>query len=109
GPVADPLAGLKVDEGDVERLLDGGRAPDRAARKLQTALDADVERAADALGALLGQPGQFADIVAGATLDLGDAAVLAFLGAVELEPRRQRLVAYVQDDVTKPRPTLALL
>jgi hypothetical protein len=32
--------------------------------------------------------------------------VLAFLCAVEVDPRRQRLVGYLNDDVTQRRPTL---
>ena len=42
-----------------------------------------------------------------ATAALGDteAAVLALVAAVELEPRRQRLVGYLNDDVTAARLT----
>ncbi|HYD10461.1 MAG TPA: AAA family ATPase, partial [Acidimicrobiales bacterium] len=38
-----------------------------------------------------------------------EAEVLDLLAAVEADPRLQRLVAYVQDDVNKTRPTLHLL
>ena len=38
-----------------------------------------------------------------------DVETLALLTAVELNPQRQRVVAYVQDSVQLPRPTLALL
>jgi hypothetical protein len=109
GPVADPLAGLKIDENDVDRMLEGPGDPNRSERKEQSALDKDIDRAGDALADALGKPGQFAELCTHARLDFGHAAVLSFLAAVELDPRRQRLVAYVQDDVTKPRPTLALL
>jgi AAA+ superfamily predicted ATPase len=109
GPVADPLAGLKIDEDDVDRLLDGPGDPNRGERKEQSGLDKDVDRAGEALAATLRQPGQFAELCANAALDFGPAAVLSVLAAVELDPRRQRIVAYIQDDVTKPRPTIALL
>ena len=109
GPAVDPLAGLKVDDADVERLLGEPPAAGRGERKVQAALDADVERGRAELAKLLAEPGQLAEIARGAQLDPTEAEVLSFLAAVELDPRRQRLVAYVQDDVTKPRPTLFTL
>jgi hypothetical protein len=109
GPVADPLAGLKIDEGDVDRMLEAPADLGRGERKEQAALDREVEQASEQLADVLRAPGQLSELAAGAALDFGQAAVLAFLAAVELEPRRQRLVAYIQDDVTRPRPTLAML
>ncbi|WP_034609102.1 ATP-binding protein [Cellulomonas sp. URHD0024] len=50
-----------------------------------------------------------ARIARNADLTRGDLEVLALLTAVEVDPRRQRLVAYVQDSVQLPRLTHASL
>ena len=52
---------------------------------------------------------RFALLATRAGLDEPAATVLAVLAAVEASPARQRLVAYLHDDMRLPRPTLALI
>ena len=106
----DPLAGLKIDDEDVEGLLRqlpglelvDGAAVDTVARALDIALD----QAQAALIEILRTDGLFARLVRAAELSLTEAQVLAVICAVELDPRRQRLVGYLNDDVTQRRLTL---
>ncbi|HVM53107.1 MAG TPA: ATP-binding protein [Acidimicrobiales bacterium] len=99
----DPFAGLQLTEADVDRLVagdEGGTAP------------AALVKAVDAARAGFGRAvagSQLGEVIDHARLDRAEAEVLALLAAVELDPRRQRLVAYLQDDVTRTRPTLHLL
>jgi hypothetical protein len=72
-------------------------------RQLESAV-ADIRAA---FRTWLEEPSLFAAVAAGAELDADAAEVLALLAAVEIDPRRQRLVAYVQDSVLLPRVTLA--
>jgi hypothetical protein len=99
----DPFAGLKLDEADVDRLLAG--AEDVAA---PTEADRDVERARAAAAASI-EGTALGQIAAHAQLGAVETEVLALLAAIELSPRRQRLVAYLADDVQQTRPTLHLL
>src|SRR5262249_12670782 len=107
GRAGDPLAGLKVDDADVARLvieLAGPAAapPARTVRAI-AALDTAIGGARARLAQ--GRTGMFAGIVAGAQLDPLEAEVLSVLVAVELDPRRQRLVGYLNDDITLRRCT----
>jgi hypothetical protein len=110
GRQPDPLAGLKTDDEDMERLLaelPGLDLPDPAAvSDMEDALAPAVAEARDAFVEQLRADGPFATLVRGARLDLAEAEVLAVLCAVEMDPRRQRLVGYLNDDVTQRRLTL---
>ena len=108
----DPLAGLRVTDEDVDALL--GELPGLEQRKGEmpqhvgaAAEQADgvVATAREEFVAGLAGPGPFADLVRSGWLDDLDAEVLALLCAVELDPRRQRLVGYLNDDVTLRRLT----
>ncbi len=50
---------------------------------------------------------QFDVVARNAGLSHEEVEVLGLLAAVELEPARQRLVSYIQNKVTLPRPSLA--
>jgi hypothetical protein len=106
----DPLAGLKTDDADLDRLLrelpglDGpgldattGIEEELAPAVAQARADLEVELAGDGL---------LAGLVRSARLDQSEAEVLVMLAAVEMDPRRQRLVGYLNDDVTQRRLTL---
>lgn len=106
----DPLAGLKVDEADLRALLeelpgldDPGTTGDEALA-YEDALPLVAARAE--LAAALTGGGALARLAAFARLDPLEAEVLALLCAVEADPRRQRLVGYLNDDVTQRRLTL---
>jgi AAA+ superfamily predicted ATPase len=105
----DPLAGLKVDDDDVERLLaelPGLESHDRSlVAELEGRLATAVEHARAELSRALAGGDPFARLVASARLGREEAEVLAVICAVEMDPRRQRLVAYLNDDVTQRRLT----
>lgn len=110
----DPLAGLKVDDDDVAALLaelpgletDGVAAGDR----LHAALEDHVAEARALLHeAVAAGADRFASLAHGARLAAPDVEVLAVVCAVEADPRRQRLVGYLHDDVTLRRVTPWLL
>ncbi len=108
GTAADPLAGLVVRDEAVDRLVG---APvdtisvDAIVDKFAGVLDATQQEFLEALDGAT----TFAQIVRHAALSVEEAQVFALCCAVELEPRRQRLVGYLQDDITQRRPTLHLL
>ncbi|MGN6522181.1 MAG: ATP-binding protein [Actinomycetes bacterium] len=95
-----PLAGLSVNDEDVLRLLDelpGLGAGDEAAVADVLAYTAPaIEKARAALA----NDTKFASFARNAGLNAADAEVLAVLAAVDLDPRRQRLAGYLNDDVT---------
>jgi len=105
-------AGLFV--GDVEidallRTLPGldGPAADLAAR-IRGVLDPVIELGRQRLETWLAWgTDPLAAIGRRCGLSLDEAAVLALVAAVEIEPQRQRTVAYVQDSIQLPRITLA--
>jgi ATP-dependent 26S proteasome regulatory subunit len=107
----DPLAGLKVDEDDLHALLaslpgleDLAATPDAA---LAYALAGPLEDARSRLRkTLLEGDDELACLVETACLNEREAEVLALLVAIEVDPRRQRLVGYLNDDITQRRPTL---
>jgi SpoVK/Ycf46/Vps4 family AAA+-type ATPase len=105
----DPLAGLKVDDDDVERLLaelPGLESHDRSlVTHLEERLATAVEGARAELRQALAGEGPFARLVTSARLGHEEGEVLAVICAVEMDPRRQRLVAYLNDDVTQRRLT----
>jgi AAA+ superfamily predicted ATPase len=112
GVPADALVGLRVRHDEVEQLLvefsggtviEGGPEPDEA---LVAAFDERIREArASFEDALATHPVLYA-LGVRLGLELGQAELLAFLCAVDLEPRRQRLLAYVQDDAAAVRPRL---
>ncbi|HYT39259.1 MAG TPA: ATP-binding protein, partial [Acidimicrobiia bacterium] len=102
----DPLAGLRIDDATAGRTIadlagDGGEAAEARA-----AFTVAVDQAREAFRASLAEPSPFSLVADAAGLDQAEAEVFALLCAVDLDPRRQRLVAYVNDDVTRRRPTL---
>ena len=108
GASADPLAGLVVREEAVDRLVGGIKDPGSVEMTMQTYATV-IHDARSAFVEALDGPSTFASIVRNAKLSLDEAEVFALCCAVELEPRRQRLVGFLQDDVTQRRPTLHLL
>lgn len=105
----DPLAGLKVDDADVELLL--GELPGLEYRMptptadLEEQLSGAVAEARAAFRALVDDGGHLGELARSAALDHQETEVLAVLCAVELDPRRQRLVGYLNDDVSARRLT----
>ena len=105
----DPLAGLKVDDGDLELLL--GQVPglevaSARAEEVEEATAGEVSLAVKHFDQSLTGDGRFATLARRACLELDDAVVLALLCAIESDQRRQRMVAYLNDDVTARRATL---
>jgi hypothetical protein len=105
----DPLAGLKVDDGDVANLLAElpglERSDDSSLADIEDALAGHVTEARAAFEEGAGPDTPFGRLVAAAQLTPIEAEVLAVLCAVEVDPRRQRLVGYLNDDVTQRRLT----
>ncbi|MGC4153593.1 MAG: ATP-binding protein [Propionicimonas sp.] len=105
-------AGWFVTDADVEAILAGlpgldGADPARAA-ELEQRLAGDLEaRRTEFVASLDG--GRFGGLAGRAGLDEPGATVLALLAAVERSPQRQRLIAYLHDDMRLPRLSLGLL
>jgi AAA+ superfamily predicted ATPase len=105
----DPFAGLKVDAQDVDALLadlvgaETGATTEAAAVEQQLA--PQVAAARQELAIALQQDNAFARLAVSARLDDKEIEALALVCAVELDPRRQRLVAYLNDDVSQRRLT----
>jgi ATP-dependent 26S proteasome regulatory subunit len=104
----DPYAGLRITEADVEDAAGDLAAPDRWS-DARAEWDAEVGAAQVRFAECLAAPTRFAALAARAGLTVEEAEVFSVLCAVEADPQRQRLVAYVQDDVTKPWPTIEML
>lgn len=106
-------AGWFVTDADVEAILAGlpgldGADPARADEVLERlAPQLDAERTAF-VDSLRGAD-RFALLAGRARLDEEAATVLALLAAVEASAQRQRLVAYLHDDMRLPRLSLGLL
>jgi AAA+ superfamily predicted ATPase len=107
GREPDPLAGIRILDEQAELLLAslelGAIGP-----ALEDG-DALVAEGRARLHASIAEGGRLAEIRRHAALGDADVEVLALLLAIELDLRRQRLVAYLQDDVTRTRPTLQFL
>lgn len=105
----DPLAGLRVEDADVAQLLAELPGLDRDGPPADAPGAADADRAVaearEGFHAGLATRGPFPDLVGNAGLGPLEAEVLAILCAVEMDPRRQRLVGYINDDVTLRRLT----
>ncbi|HET9690395.1 MAG TPA: ATP-binding protein [Acidimicrobiales bacterium] len=114
----NPLAGYTVDDAEVDALLAGLPGLDRepplvVADDLRKVLDEADDRVHEArrdfeawLEGGLDGAGRFPTLCEHARLGLVDAEVLALLLAVEVDPRRQRLVGYIADDITLRRLTM---
>lgn len=105
----DPMAGLKVDDDDVASLLAGLPGLELGAAGEAEQVEQVLGDAVDATRADLADDLEGDDALAGvaraARLSATEAEVLALLVAVETDPRRQRLVGYINDDVTLRRLT----
>ncbi len=107
GPPAD-IPGLYVDEAEADRLM--RPPPESAATAAERAhVRSLVEPLRAAFHTLLHTPSRFLDLSRHAGLTAEEAEVFAFLAAVELDERRQRLAVYLQDSIHLPRITLATL
>lgn len=95
----DLLGGLRVERDEVEAILD------------RTRVEHDVASAVDpgAFRDALGGDDPFTDVCVGGGLTVEEAEVLAVLAAVELDQGLQRVVAWMQDDLTRPHVTVGLL
>jgi AAA+ superfamily predicted ATPase len=107
GPMTDRLAGLRIDDREIDHLLAGSDGSAAAADS------GDIDPAAASLASArqrlvdsLSADNPFATIVGNAELDQEEAELLAVVVAAEMSLRRQRLLAYLQDDVTKPQLVL---
>jgi hypothetical protein len=109
----DPLAGLKVDNDDLARLLAELPGLQQADPALIAAVEqetsASVGQARDLFFAASSEFDVFSRIVRFAQLSSLEAQVLAVACAVEVDPRRQKVVGYLNDDVTQRRVTLFTL
>ncbi|MCW5954067.1 MAG: hypothetical protein KIT69_17590, partial [Propionibacteriaceae bacterium] len=113
GVVPREAAGWFVTDADVEAILAGlpgldGADPAKAAELEQRLAGELAERRRQFL-ASLEESERFAGLATRAGLDEPGATVLALLAAVERSPQRQRLVAYLHDDMRMPRLSLGLL
>ncbi|MCU1497442.1 MAG: ATPase, partial [Acidimicrobiales bacterium] len=113
----DPMAGLRVDSTALAALLatlPGLVAGDNTAvAAVQAELQPGIDGAVADFSAWLGQAAEGYDargrslrhLIDAVGLSGIEAAVLAVLAAVELDPRRQRIVGYLNDDVSERRLT----
>jgi len=110
------LAGLVIDDAEVDRLLvslpglDGPTADQLAPTREQIEPRVEALRAAfhaSLAGTSTDSP--FVAIARRARLTPGEAEVFALIAGIELDPSRQRLLAYVQDNVSATRPWLATI
>jgi AAA+ superfamily predicted ATPase len=105
----DPLAGLKLDEQDLSELLQElpGLEPVKShvAAEVERTLARPIAAARAAFAALLEGNSSLAVLSRRADLTGPESEVLGLLCAVELDPRRERLVGYLNDDVTQRRLT----
>ena len=108
GAPPDELAGLRITDDEITHLLaelagpHGRAGMDDLIGRFEPLVVAARQRFAESLADAV----PFSAVVANASLTPPEAEVLALLCAVEADPRRQRLVAYVQDDVTRTRVCL---
>ena len=109
----DPLAGLKVDDDDLGRLLNELPGLGGADRSIIDAIDAEarpgIEAARERFRSHISGTDAFFAIARFAQLTPLESEVFAVACAVELDPRRQRLVGYLNDDVSQRRVTLFTL
>ena len=87
----------------------GGAGEDAADAATLAAADAAVTAARARFAGSLSEPTPFSALAHNAGFAVEDAEVLALAAAVEADPGRQRLVAYLHDDASRPRPSLHLI
>ncbi len=117
----DPLAGLKIDDEDLEKLLTELPGLAIADRSVIGAIEREARPAVDQARAQLRSVitktssetisgnDTFSRIVRFARLSELETEVLALACSVELDPRRQRVVGYLNDDVSQRRLNLFTL
>ena len=117
----DPLAGLKIDDEDLEKLLTelpGFAIADHSViRAIERETGPAVEEARSQLRSVIATTSgpeisgnnTFSRIVRFARLSELETEVLALACAVERDPRRQRIVGYLNDDVSQRRLSLFTL
>jgi hypothetical protein len=117
----DPLAGLKIDDEDLEKLLTELPGFAVADHSLIAAIEKEARPAVDQArvqlhAAISRSSGDevcgddaFCRIVRFARLSELETEVLALACAVELDPRRQRIAGYLNDDVSQRRLSLFTL
>jgi SpoVK/Ycf46/Vps4 family AAA+-type ATPase len=120
GDVPDEFRGLVISEENVDRMLDSVDflgdiwKIDEAVRKRADGMDDDLKRSQDEIRARMEASAQAGRKLAlqhlAATCDLSPAEVdlLLIVLAPELEPRYETLYAYLQNDVTRKRPSVDL-
>ena len=112
GPPND-LAGLVIGDAEIDRILDElpglDGPPAEQVDGVRADLAAHVMPLRDAFRNSLKTQTPFTATVRRAGLSVDEADVLAVLTAVERGPAQQRLVAYVQDDVSATRVWLSTL
>lgn len=99
--VADPFRGLHINQGEVERLLN--REP------AMPLLWIDAEGASDPANSIDGDPSRLTWLKQAFGLSVFDIDVILVTLAPELDLRYERLYAYLQDDVTRKRPSVDLI
>src|SRR5439155_22532820 len=97
----DPLAGLRIDDATGARTIADLAGDGREAAEARAAFSRAVDEAREAFRAALSEPLPFSLMADAAGLDQSESEVFALLCAVDLDPRRQRLVSYVNDAVTR--------
>src|SRR2546430_6480555 len=105
----DPLAGLRIDDATAARTIDDLAGDGRQAAEAWAAFAEAVDQAREAFRASLSEPSPFSLLAYAAGLQEAEPEVFALLCSIDLDPRRQRLVAYINDDVGRRRPTLHTL
>ncbi|HEY2811876.1 MAG TPA: ATP-binding protein [Acidimicrobiales bacterium] len=106
----DGLAGLRVTDEEAATLVEHPSAHlDAANDDVLRVLDSELAASRERMWKELEQPSLLSALAWLARLEADDVEVFAFLLGVELEPRRQRLLMYAQDNVTLSRPTLTTL
>ncbi|HET9851612.1 MAG TPA: ATP-binding protein [Candidatus Limnocylindrales bacterium] len=91
----DPFRGLYVTHDQAINLLDS-----RAGSGVSSQAAAEAADAADA--------GRLGDLIAAFGLDDAEVALLVIAVAPDVDPRFERLYGYLNDDVTRRRPTIGL-
>ncbi len=115
GVVPRDFAGLVIEDAEVDRLLTtlpGLDLPEDDANSIDAAdrvAPRLAELRAEFEASLAGPSTPFIAITHHAGLHPEEAEVLAFLAAIEGEPARQRLLAYVQDHASATRPWLGTI
>jgi hypothetical protein len=100
---------LRIDHATADRTIAELAGETSNGAEAREAFRVAVDQAREVFRASLDQPSPFSLIACAAALGEAEAEVFALLCAVDLDPRRQRLVAYVNDDVSRRRPTLHTL